>query len=78
MFKNASAVVTTSFHGTCFSIIYEKQFVTVTNTKDKRIPAILDEMGLGTLCRTEFTKWPQGPDFKIAREVVARKKSGNR
>ncbi len=32
-FKNADFVVTDSFHGTCFSIIFEKQFLSIYNNK---------------------------------------------
>lgn len=47
-FKNASCVITTSFHGTAFSIIYSKPFYSVaTHTdKDERITSLLHTMGL--------------------------------
>lgn len=32
LYKNASFVITDSFHGTCFSVIYEKEFLSIINT----------------------------------------------
>lgn len=49
LFKNAKAVVTSSFHGTMFSIIYRKPFVSVAPPKehlDSRIADTLNIMGL--------------------------------
>lgn len=49
LFKHAKAVVTSSFHGTMFSIIYRKPFVSVAPPKehlDSRIADTLEEMGL--------------------------------
>jgi hypothetical protein len=48
LFKHASFVVCTSFHGTAFSILLHKQFVSVkTNTpKDARVEGLLDSLGL--------------------------------
>lgn len=49
LFKNAKAVVTSSFHGTMFSIIYRKPFISVApppNHIDRRIADTLVVMGL--------------------------------
>lgn len=49
LFKHAKAVVTSSFHGTMFSIIYRKSFVSVAppkNHSDSRITDTLTGMGL--------------------------------
>lgn len=47
LFKNADAVVTSSFHGTVFSIIYHKYFLTFTPTHaSKRISDLLDSVEL--------------------------------
>ena len=35
LFKYAEMVITNSFHGTAFSIVYEKQFFTIVNHKLK-------------------------------------------
>jgi len=45
--KNAQFVVTNSFHGTAFSIIYNKQFVTVAHTtRGRRMVDLLEKLGL--------------------------------
>ena len=35
-FRNADFVITDSYHGTCFSMIFEKNFVTVKNRESDR------------------------------------------
>lgn len=48
MIKYADFVVTDSFHGTAFSTIYEKSFVSVVSNKeaDPRMKSLLDQLGL--------------------------------
>ena len=47
--KNADFIITNSFHGTAFSIIYKKQFVTVAHTtRGKRMKNILEKLGLSS------------------------------
>ncbi len=51
LIKNASYVLTTSFHGTAFSIIFEKQFyVYSTDMGPSRILLLLKKMELGKRC----------------------------
>jgi hypothetical protein len=45
-FKNASFVVTTSFHGTCFSIIYKKDFYVLNKSASARQKNILKELNI--------------------------------
>ena len=47
-FSGASFVVTTSFHGTAFSIIFQKQFVTLQlgTAQDDRAQNLLNQLGL--------------------------------
>lgn len=49
-FANAEYVVTNSFHGTVFSIIFEKQFVTIQNSQkgldNSRLVTLLNNVGL--------------------------------
>lgn len=46
-FRNASFVITNSFHGTAFSILHEKQFVCVPPQKARgRIDSLLKNLGL--------------------------------
>lgn len=45
--KNANYVITNSFHGTCFSIVYNKRFgVHLHTTKSVRQRELLDKLGL--------------------------------
>ena len=45
--KKSDFVVTNSFHGTVFSIIYHKNFVTIANDKrNSRIEELLSAVGL--------------------------------
>lgn len=47
LIKNAECVVTNSFHGTAFSIIYKKDFITVAHsTRGKRMTDLLCKLGL--------------------------------
>lgn len=50
MFRDASAVVTDSFHGTVFSIIFEKQFFSILNlVRGKaRVESLLDQLDLSS------------------------------
>lgn len=53
LFRNASFVVTNSFHGTSFSINMERQFVVFKRDKyNSRIDSILGAMGLQDRCVT--------------------------
>lgn len=44
--ENAAFVVTSSFHGTAFSVIYEKEFLSLDGMNDKRISNLLTLIGL--------------------------------
>ena len=47
LFKYANYVVTTSFHGTAFSLIFEKPFYTlIKNYKSQRMTDLLEMVGL--------------------------------
>lgn len=75
MIKYANFIVTNSFHGTVFSTIYEKPFVSVISEKpDERMKSVLDQLGLEhRLCKVEDI------DFSIIKESdykdVKRKKT---
>lgn len=65
MIKYADFIVTNSFHGTAFSIIYEKPFVSVvTGSADERMQSMLEQLGIAhRLCK------PENVDFlKIDKE----------
>ncbi len=65
LIKNASMVVTTSFHGTAFSLIFRKQFLAVTNdsAKDSRIGDLLNNVGMSSNCISYKS------DFEVYNEV---------
>jgi len=45
--KNADFIITNSFHGTAFSVIYRKQFVVIPHTtRGKRMVRLLEKLGL--------------------------------
>lgn len=44
--KNATLVITSSFHGNAFSILYEKPFFAVNGMEDKRINTLLSKVAL--------------------------------
>lgn len=46
LYKNATYIVTDSYHGTCFAIKYNKQFISFINREILRFK-MFDEMGLG-------------------------------
>lgn len=48
LIKNASYIITNSFHGTAFSIIFEKQFFTLLNENDRnsRMIEVAEKFGL--------------------------------
>ena len=49
LFKNASAVLTSTFHGAIFSVKYEKKFFYIANTKAKnRVVTLLGVCGIDT------------------------------
>lgn len=66
LFRDASAVVTTSFHGTAFSIIFHKDFLSFKAVagSDSRQKDLLDAVGLtnclveGTACDLQQIDWP--------------------
>ncbi len=61
-FKNAEAVFTNSFHGTAFSIIFEKKFFVYDNKAvgGARITGLLDKAGLGSRLLDTGTPMPEG------------------
>lgn len=60
LFKNASIVITNSFHGTAFSIIYQKPFFTwlYNNDRDIRLQEITGRLGLIERLVSEKSKYP--------------------
>lgn len=60
LFKNASIVCTNSFHGTAFSIIYEKPFVVIPHrTRNTRIASILNVLDLSSQQITDIKQFDE-------------------
>lgn len=57
-YKHASAVITDSFHGTIFSVIYQKPFITKSNSQRgaQRFVSLLTPLGLENRLFDEFSK----------------------
>lgn len=71
-FMGAKAVLTTSFHGTCFSILLEKDFWTLARARgETRIHALAKKMGLESRIVTEKLSSITPVDFAAARAVIA-------
>ena len=47
-YKNAQFIITDSFHGTCFAIIFKKPFISIANKQrgENRFISLLSEIGL--------------------------------
>ncbi|HCE56702.1 MAG TPA: polysaccharide pyruvyl transferase family protein [Prolixibacteraceae bacterium] len=80
-FMDASFVITDSFHGTVFAIIFNKPFIAVGNIKRgmARFHALLETFGLEerliTDDKTDLTELLNKPiDFKRANKVLAEKR----
>jgi hypothetical protein len=56
--KHAELVVTSSFHGTVFSLLFEKKFFSINGMKDNRISNLLLGTGLEAQSIDESTKLP--------------------
>ena len=56
--KNASFIITDSFHGTCFALIFKKQFVCANSNSAviTRLKSLLGELGLNNRLISEINK----------------------
>ena len=66
--KNAQFVITNSFHGTAFSVIFKKKFVTVAHTtRGKRMTELLEKLELsGRIWRNAECDWRSEVDYTQA------------
>ena len=73
-FRNAAAVVTSSFHATAFSIIFERPFYTyvLNDGKDSRYVDLLTSLGLSDLLKTKDDELMGLPDvdFLSAKKIL--------
>lgn len=75
LIANAAAVITTSFHGTALSIIFEKPFYTlIKNYKSQRMTDLLEMLGLSDRIYSGKNTNPLSIDFSKARDVIAKEK----
>lgn len=81
LFANASAVVTNSFHGTAFSINFQRDFYTVTPARkqnNSRQKSILELFGLTDRLLPEDAQMPQTDklhiDYAPVREILQRER----
>lgn len=57
LFKNAEYILTTSFHGTCFSVIFQKKFFSfIRKTGESRITGILNMLNLSDRIITDLSQ----------------------
>ena len=74
-FVNADYVVTSSFHGTAFSLIFQKQFYTLkcTDNNNVRTESLLMSVGLSSRFVTmdDPIKSLESIDYKIIRELLS-------
>lgn len=62
LFRNCSYVVTNSFHGTCFSLIFEKSFVTIPHSLvGQRMIDLLHDVGLDDCITYTADSWKVHP-----------------
>lgn len=61
LIKNAEFVFTTSYHGLCFSIIYEKPFYTSFRIGSERAKSLLDSLGMEERLLPKQSKIPVSP-----------------
>ena len=79
LLKNATYIVTDSFHGTCFSLTFEKQFIEVlpNNTTGTRNQSILALTGLSNRIVYDFDDFSiinRMIDYQPVREILAKER----
>lgn len=72
LFANAKIVVTNSFHGTVFSIIFQKEFYVEIENKKQRNVRIEDLLKELEICRADINEYDLRKDRKIDWECVSR------
>lgn len=80
LFDNAECVVTTSFHGTCFSLIFEKEFYSVVNPDSpSRISNLLKKVGIQPISEsdTQFER-RNNIDWEHVRQILAPERERSR
>lgn len=81
LYKHSAFVVTDSYHGTCFSVIFRKRFVSFVNSVRGRVRyKMFDEFGLSNRIYADLSavyktnKWMDSVDYEKV-EIVIQKKA---
>lgn len=79
LIKNATYIVTDSFHGTCFSLIFEKQFIEIlpNNATGTRNQSILTLTGLSNRIVTDFDDFNiinKNINYQPVREILTKER----
>lgn len=70
-FKNASCIVTDTFHGSVFSIKFNKQFCTIVRgMNSNKLTHLLEQFGLDNRIANDVSKLPSIMDTKIDYDPV--------
>lgn len=71
LFSKAECVVTTSFHGTCFSLIFEKEFYSIVNPDSPgRISNVLNLVGLSPINEDDRKFVRNSVDWSSVKETI--------
>lgn len=80
LFNNSEFVITDSFHGTCFSVIYKKNFISLVNARrGKGRYSIFDRMNLSQRLKYDYSTVDElliktDVDFSFVEDFVEEKK----
>lgn len=83
LYKNCAYVITDSFHGTCFSLVFEKNFMSFVNRQPDRF-SVFELFGdasahIGRTLTEPFLKTcAQSPDFERVRADIRREQERSR
>ena len=79
LINNAELVLSSSFHGTIFSIIMETPFYSINGSTDNRINTLLKRMNLldRSISLMDFKKckWYKNIDFKESKKIIEEEKN---
>ena len=79
LFDHAECVITTSFHGTCFSLIFEKEFYPIVNpTAPSRISNLLKKVGVQPVNESDAKFTRRNIDWEHVRDVLKQERECSR
>lgn len=75
LFDNAEYVITSSFHGAAFSIIFEKKFSIIVNPKKpSRFNELLDIFGIENTPITKLDEY-DGPNYDKVKNIISKERN---